>query len=75
MSTAVNVVNMMIPLAISLSLLLFPVGIILAIVIGQSSNKRKTFWVVTCLAGPIILLFAFTSLWGFVNILSKTLVQ
>jgi len=76
-----NILNTLIQIVIALLVIITPVGIILGIVFAikasdeeDKKKKRETiWWMVISFVAPILLLFITLSIWGLVNILTRTL--
>ena len=82
LQSLVNIVNVLMPLFIAASVVFVPIGIIVAIVLGVKSShdkksgvnqKKYTGMIITFAVGPIASIFVFVSIWGLLNIVSKTL--
>ncbi len=68
--TISNWINQLIPLIISIGLILFLIGIVQFVTAGGDEEKRAAARGMIIFG--IIALFVMVSVWGFVNILSKT---
>lgn len=65
-----NFINSLIPLIISIALVLFLIGIVQFVTAGGDEEKRAAARGMIIFG--IIALFVMVSVWGFVNILSRT---
>ncbi|MES2060261.1 MAG: hypothetical protein V4438_04490 [Patescibacteria group bacterium] len=65
-----SLINMLIPIVISIALLLFLIGIVQYVTAGGDEEKRAAARGMIIFG--IIALFVMVSVWGFVNILAKS---
>jgi uncharacterized membrane protein len=73
LTSITNFMNSLIPLIISIGLILFLIGIVQFVTAGGDEEKRAAARGMIIFG--IIALFVMVSVWGFVNILSKTFFQ
>jgi hypothetical protein len=70
LTSVTDLINRLIPIVISIALLLFLIGIVQFVTAGGDEEKRAAARGMIIFG--IIALFVMVSVWGFVNILSKT---
>ena len=66
---------------ISISVIITPIGIIAAIILGAISHFEKNTprkamirkWAIRCFLGPIIFLITILIVWGFFNLITHTI--
>jgi hypothetical protein len=75
----VTILNVIIQIAISILVILTPVGIIAGIIVlvtgkGKETKKKRlhTIWGIIAIIAPIVLLFVILSIWGLVRIYTGT---
>lgn len=73
LSSISDFINRLIPLIISIGLILFLIGIVQFVTAGGDEEKRAAAR--SMIIFGIIALFVMVSVWGFVNILSRTFFQ